>query len=197
MSCALDAQVSPAFSTSCLGFKPASPVPYFCMQMAGTLKRLRRKTTVSQKGCSELMMFTAEWWMQFLLPVGKYMPEIYVAAWKRVWRLLSKAWREVWDQGFRVRMTLHEDHYSTLCLASPRDGGLKFYRDSSNRIKFHSQGFVREGRYCLVSMPWNTFIGLRPILSRMAKDLFRHPQRGKSFTLLAYVQTAFCLQSEL
>ena len=157
--------------------------------MAGATERLRRKTTVSQKGCSELMMLTSEWWMQFVLPVGRYMPTVCVAAWMRNWRLLCKAWREVWDQGFRVKLHLHEDRVSNLCHAARCYGDLKFSRDSCNKVKYFECG----GRYCMVSMPWNTFLGLRPILSRMAKDVRAHP----SFSVHSFVQTAFCLQSEL
>ena len=162
--------------------------------MASATKRLRRETTVSQKGCSELMMLTSDWWMQFLLPVGRYMSMsvwrwAYRGAWIWVWRLLSKEWREVWDQGIRVKFNLHEDRVSNLCHAARCYGDLKFSRDSCNKIKYFECG----GRYCMVSMPWNTFLGLRTILSRMAKDVRAHP----SFSVHSFVQTAFCPQSEL
>ena len=155
--------------------------------MAGATKRLRRKTTVSQKGCSELMLLTSEWWMQFLLPVGRYVPALYVAAWKRVWRLLCKAWREVWDQGFRVKLHLHEDHYMTLCLAARCYGDLMFSRDSCN------------GRMCVATMPWKTFKGLRPFLYRLALMDRLHTLHSlwASFNVVSCAQTAFSLQRGL
>ena len=165
--------------------------------MAGQIKRLRRKTTVSQSACSELLLLTSEWWMQFVLPLGRYEPRVYAIFWMKKWRLLCKAWREVWDQGFRVRLFLHEDHVGELCYAGGSYGDLMFYRDSCNKVEYFQCGRRDEGLKCRVSMPWNTFKRLRPILSRMAMyDGYLRP-RGKSFNVHSFVQTAFCLQSEL
>ena len=158
--------------------------------MAGPTKRLRRKTTVSQSGCSELLMLTSEWWMQFVLPVGHYVQRNDVAAWIRNWRLLCKEWREVWDQGFRVKMSLHQDYVSMLCNAAQCYGDLLFVRDRSNKILYHQNGKVHEGLYCTVSMQWKTFKELRPILLRMAKlrkEL--RMDRGTAFSVLSFVQT--------
>ena len=170
-SCALDAQVSPAFSTSGLGFEPFSPVAFLCIQMAGTTKRLRRKTKVVQKGRNELMLFTSEWWMQFLLPVGRYMSMLawysdYRHGWTWVWRLLSTEWREVWDQGFRIKLLVHEARVSDLCHAARWYDDLKFSRDSCNKLVYHRTTSMLDGRFCLATMPWKTFAGLRPFLSQ-------------------------------
>ena len=176
--------------------------------MAGATKRLRRKTTVSQKGCSELMMLTSEWWMQFLFAVGRYISAAQDFPRYRVWRLLSKAWREVWDQGFRLKVQLLEAHYYNLRFAGRCSDDLVFRRDVCNKIIWYWR--IRPTtfeccRYCLVSMPWNTFKGLRPILLRMAKHWsspsFREyafdQNTDKSFSMHSFVQTAFSHQSEL
>ena len=146
--------------------------------MAGTTKRLRRKTTVSQPSVSEasneLMLLTSEWWMQFLLPVGRYMTKLqwrsrYTGAWIWVWRLLSRDWCEVWDQGFRIKLIVHEARVSDLCHAARSNDDLKFSRDSCNKVKYFVNGKVDEGRYCTVLMAWNTFNGLRPIRGTHSK----------------------------
>ena len=167
--------------------------------MARATKRLRRKTTVSQKGCSELMMLTSEWWMQFVFAVGRYTPALNAAVRNRVWRLLCKAWREVWDQGFRVKLSLPEGHVYELSLAVRCSDDLVFSRDSCNKIRFVLAGRVHEScRYCLVSMPWNTFKELRPILFRMVKnDCPICPHKGRRFRVHSFAQTAFFFQSEL
>ena len=170
---------------------------YRCIQMAGATKRLRRKTTVSQKGCNELMLLTSEWWMQFLLPVGRYMTMWawrwnYKGTWIRVWRLLSKEWREVWDQGFRIKLLVHEARVSDLCRAA------RWYdsRDSCNKVVYHRIVSMRDGRFCIVTMPWKTFVGLRRFLTwvtlmeRLDGLHFIWNQRE-------FAQTAFCLQREL
>ena len=160
--------------------------------MAGATERLRRKTTVSQKGCSELMMLTPEWWMQFLLPVGRYMPAVYVAAWKRVWRLLCKAWREVWDQGFRIKLLVREARVSDLCRAA------RWYdsRDSCSKAVYHRIVSMRNGRFCIVTMPWKTFVGLRVFLTC---DACMEWLDGLHFfwDQREFAQPAFCLQREL
>ena len=200
---ALDVQVLPAFSTSCLGFEPASPVAYLCIPMAGTTKRLRRKTTVSQKGCSELMLLTFEWWMQFLLPVGRYMTaEVwrcdYNGAWIRVWRLLSKEWRKVWDQGFRIKLYVHEACASDLWHAGLWYDDFEFSRDNCNEVVYLRSVLMREGRICIVTMPWKTLEGLRPILSRIAfADRVLRPFMFPSVCAQSFAQTACCSQSEL
>ena len=155
--------------------------------MAGATERLRRKTTVSQKGCSELMLLTSEWWMQFLLPVGRYMPALSVIAWKGVWRLLSKEWREVWDQGVRINLLVHEACVSDLCHAARLYDDLKFSRDSCN------------GRMCVATMPWKTFKGLRPFLYRLALMDRLHTLHSlwASFNVVSCAQTAFSLQRDL
>ena len=133
-SCALEAQICASFSISCLGFEPASSRAYLCIQMARATKRLRRKTTISQKGCSEMMILTSEWWMQFLFAVGRYISAAQDFPRYRVWRLLSKAWREVWDQGFRLKVQLLEAHYYNLRFAGRCSDDLVFRRDSCNKI---------------------------------------------------------------
>ena len=155
--------------------------------MSRATKRLRRKTTVSQKGCSELMMLTSEWWMQFLLPVGRDMPAVYVSARIRYWRLLCKAWREVWDQGFRIKLIIHEACVSDLCHAARLYDDLKFSRDSCN------------GRMCVATMPWKTFKGLRPFLSRLALMDRLHTLHSlwASFNVVSCAQTAFSQQRRL
>ena len=163
--------------------------------MAGATKRLRRKTTVrmvdATKGCSELMLLTSEWWMPLLLPVGRYMNMWawrwnYKGTWIRVWRLLSKEWREVWDQGFRIKLIIHEACVSDLCHAARWYDDLKFSRDSRNRL-FITQSL--SDRFCIVTMPWKTFVGLRSFLT-WETLMERIVQRE-------FAQTAFCLQSEL
>ena len=162
--------------------QPASPLAHLCIQMAGATKRLRRKTTVPQKDCSELMLLTAEWWMQFLLPVQRYtfifpMP---------VKRLLCKAWREFWNQGFRIKLSLHQDHIWEMCRAAPCYGDLVFSRDPCNNVIYDAYGRVHNGlKYCQVSMPWNTFKRLRPILLRMRTHTsYLSPTRGMSFSVV-------------
>ena len=157
--------------------------------MAGATERLRRKTTVLQKGCSELMLLTSEWWMQFLLPVGRYMTmrvwgRDYRAAWIWVWRLLSKEWREVWDQGFRIKLIIHEACVSDLCHAARLYDDLKFSRDSCN------------GRMCVATMPWKTFKGLRPFLSRLTLMDRLHTRHSlcASFNAVSCAQTAVSQQ---
>ena len=149
------------------------------------------KTTVSQKGCSDLMLLTSEWWMQFLLPVGRYMT-MSVWRWRyrganRVWRLLSKEWREVWDQGVRINLLVHEACVSDLCHAARLYDDLKFSRDSCN------------GRMCVATMPWKTFKGLRPFLSRLALMDRLHTLHSlwASFNVVSCAQTAFSLQRGL
>ena len=81
----------------------------FPMQITQGQCLIRRGTTVSQKGCCALMMLTAEWWKEFLLPVGRRKLVIEewrvigvdVWWWKKEWRLLCKEWRELWDHGLR------------------------------------------------------------------------------------------------
>ena len=164
--------------------------------MAGATKRLRRKTTVrmvdATKGCSELMLLTSEWWMPFLLPVGRYMNMWawrwnYKGTWIRVWRLLSKEWREVWDQGFRIKLLVHEACVSDLCHAARLYDDLKFSRDSCN------------GRMCVATMPWKTFKGLRPFLYRLALMDRLHTLHSlwASFNVVSCAQTAFSLQRGL
>ena len=167
--------------------------------MAGATKRLRRKTKVSQTGCNELMLSTSEWWMQFLLPVGLYMTMFNWrcgdgGAWIWVWRLLSKEWRVFWDQGFRIKLLVHETHVSDLCHAARWYDYLKFSRDSCSKVEYHS--LVSMGRTCIVTMPWKTFVGLRPFLSRFA--LRERPRRmWPSFQVESCAQTVFYLQREL
>ena len=176
--------------------------------MAGATERLRRKTTVSQKGCSELMLLTSEWWMQFLLPVGRYMTMWawrwnYKGTWIRVWRLLSKEWREVWDQGFRIKLIIHEACVSDLCRAARWYwyDDLKIFRDSCNKVVYLRSELMREGRICIMTMSWKILEGLRPILSRIAlADRVLRPTMcldQPSFCVQSFAQTAFCLQSEL
>ena len=181
--------------------------------MVGPNKRLRRKTTVSQKGCSQLLMLTSEWWMQFAYPVGSYYQTIYVLPSLATWRLLSKAWREIWDQGCRVKLSLHQDHVSQLRFAAQVSQlDLLFRRDSVNKILYYYEGYMQEGLRCIVSMSWKTFMELRPILvqvSRLRNGLQQRPcaclhpdcfrlcaWRGVSFQVFAFVQTGFCLQSD-
>ena len=173
------------------------------MQMAGVTKRLRRKTTVSQKGCSELMLLTFEWWMQFLLPVGRYMTaEVwrcdYNGAWIRVWRLLSKEWRKVWDQGFRVELYVHKDCVPKLCQASRFYVDLEFYRDSRNEVVYHRSALMREGLICIATMSWKTLEGLRPILSHIAyADRMHRPFMFPSVCVQSFAQTVCRFQSGL
>ena len=47
-------------------------------------------------------------------------------------RLLCKAWREFWDQGFRVKLSLHQAHVSKLCMA-----GFDMQQKDGNKIKFY------------------------------------------------------------
>ena len=171
--------------------------------MAGTTKRLRRKTTVSQPSVSEasneLMLLTSEWWMQFLLPVGRYMTKLqwrsrYTGAWIWVWRLLSRDWCEVWDQGFRIKLIVHEARVSDLCHAARSNDDLKFSRDSCNKLEYHIMS--RDGRFCLATMPWKTFAGLRPFLSQFG--LCEWPCRmWPSFHFESCAQTVFSLQRKL
>ena len=153
------------------------------------------KTTVSQKGCSDLMLLTSEWWMRFLLPVGRYMTmsvwrRAYRGAWK-VFRLLSKEWREVWDQGFRIKLLVREARVSDLCRAA------RWYdsRDSCNKVVYHRIVSMRNGRFCIVTMPWKTFVGLRVFLTC---DACMEWLDGLHFIwdLREYAQIAFCLQRE-
>ena len=113
------------------------------------------------KGCSELMLLTSEWWMPFLLPVGRYMNMWawrwnYKGTWIRVWRLLSKEWREVWDQGFRIKLLVREARVSHLCRAA------RWYdsRDSCNKVVLCK---MRYGRFCLVTMLWKTCVGFNSL----------------------------------
>ena len=107
LTCTLEAQVLLAFS------EPASPVTALCIQMAGTTKRLRQKTTVSQRPCGELMMLTYEWWMQILIPdlrCDDYKFNLHSSWESSFWlewnglRMLSKAWREVLERGVKIIM---------------------------------------------------------------------------------------------
>ena len=186
--CALDAQVS-------LGFAPASPVAFLCIPMAGPTKRLRRKTTVFESSNSELLLVTSEWWMQFAFLLGRYMLFDHSAN----WRLLSKAWREVWDQGLRITLSLHHERVFHIRLAAQSQGDLLFHRDSDNKILYyHHIDHEEEGLYCTVSMPWNTFKRLRPMLLRIAKHGKRSVHDApKAFCVFSFVQTAFNVQSEL
>ena len=161
--------------------------------MARATKRLRRKTTVSQKGCSELMMLTSEWWMQFLFTVGSYIPAVDASARNRVWRLLSKAWREIWDQGFRLKLRLPEGDYVGLHMTGRCPDDLVFSRDSRNKIECVLADNKDQGRYCKVSMPWNTFKELRQILFLMEKE--KSPFLPKPCALWKKVQCAFFSQS--
>ena len=177
--------------------------------MAGATKRLRRKTTVSQKGCSELMLLTFEWWMQFLLPVGRYMTaEVwrcdYNGAWIRVWRLLSKEWRKVWDQGFRIKLCVHEACVSDLCHAARWYDDLKFSRDICNKAVYHRIVSMRDGRFCIVTMSWKTFVRLRHYLSWLAvrEKLDGHSMHSVKVVHFMwnqrdFAQTAFCLERDL
>ena len=157
------------------------------------------RPSVSQKGCSESMLLTFEWWMQFLLPVGRYMTaEVwrcdYNGAWIRAWRLLCKEWRKDWD---------HEACVSDLCRAARWYwyDDLKIFRDCCNKIVYLRSELMREGRICIVTMSWKTLEGLRPILSRIAlADRVLRPTMcldQPSFCVQSFAQTAFCLQSEL
>ena len=139
--------------------------------MAGATKRLRRKTKVVQKGRNELMLFTSEWWMQFLLPVGRYMAmsvwsSDYWCVWIWTWRLLSKEWRDVWDQRSSIKLLVHEARVSDLCHAARGYDDLKFSRDSCSKLVYHSPTSMIDDRFCLATMLWKTFMGLRSFLSR-------------------------------
>ena len=165
--------------------------------MAGATKRLRRKTTVTQKSCSELMMLTSEWWMRFLLPVGCRWHAAYIPDRIKSWRLLCKAWREVWDQGWRVRMVLHECLVGELCDVVSCCDDLQFIRDSSNRIEYFTSRRVHEGRKCWVSMPWKTFKRFLPLLHRMAALADLYSPYTEWFKVVYFAQTGFCLQTWL
>ena len=169
--------------------------------MAGAIKRFQRKTTVSQKGCTEQMILTSEWWMQFLHPVGRYMSMLawysdYRHGWIWVWRLLSTEWREVWDQGFRIKLLIHEARVSDPCYAARCFDDLKFSRDSCSRIVYHRFIFMRDGRFCIVTMPWKTFVGLRRFLSWLALTA-RLDGLHFMWNLREFAQTAFSLQKLL
>ena len=163
--------------------------------MAGQIKRLRRKTTVSQSACSELLLLTSEWWMQFVLPLGRYEPRVYAIFWMKKWRLLSKSWREVWDQGFRVKLSLDQSHVLELCSVAFHSGvlgDLLFCRDRASKIIYYHVGLMHGGTRCDVSMPWKTFKTLRSLLLQIAR-----PTDWIAVSVLSFIQTAFCFQREL
>ena len=169
--------------------------------MASATKRLRRETTVSQKGCSDLMRLTSEWWMRFLLPVGRYMTMsvwrwAYTGASIWVWRLLSKEWRVVWDQGFRINLIVNEARVSDLCHVTRWYDDLKFTCNSCNKVVYHRNVSMRDGRFCIVTMPWKTFVGLRRFLPWLVSmDRLRGLQSiWASFHSESFARTVFCSQ---
>ena len=151
--------------------------------MAGQIKRLRRKTTVSQSACSELLLLTSEWWMQFVLPLGRYEPRVYAIFWMKKWRLLCKAWREVWDQGFRVKLSLDQSHVLELCSVAFHSGvlgDLLFCRDRANKIIYYHEGYVHgrhssnHGRFCF------RWLGLE-IHSFLDQPLAKRSNQGRNY----------------
>ena len=179
---------------TCLGFEPVSSVAFLCIQMAGPTKRLRRKMTVSHSDCSELLMLTSEFWLQFAFPAGRYLIAYQKTFRQGVkWRLLCKAWREVWDQGWRVTLRLQVDNVWMLCQAAQCYGDILLRRDRDNEV-IYDHRLWDSGGCCLVSMPWKTFKGLRPLLvlgsnkCAFCKLILKQP---RGFVLLGFVQTSF------
>ena len=125
---------------TCLGVETVSPVAFLCIQMAGPTKRLRRKMTVSHSDCSVLLMLTSEFWLQFAFPAGRYLL-LYDKPRRQVikWRLHCKAWREVWDQGWRVTLRLPVDNLWMLYQAAQCYGDVLFVRDKDNEVIYRHQ----------------------------------------------------------
>ena len=169
--------------------------------MAGPIKRLRRGTFVSQNGCNDLMLFTVERWIQFLLPVGRYMTMsvwrwAYTGASIWVWRLLSKEWRDVWDQGFTINLIVNEACVSELCHVTRWYDDLKFTCCSWDRVVYHRNFSLRDRRFSMVTMAWMTFVGLRRFLPWLVSmDRLRGLQSiWASFHSESFARTVSCFQ---
>ena len=135
--------------------------------MAGTQKRLRRKTRVSEKNYEEVLLLTFRLWMPFLLPPDTRRQlhyQNFTWDWAKNERLLSKRFREAWNEQFHVILHVRTDYLRLLKEYVPSHE-IKFYRldDDGHSILSYIlfEGFSSY-EYCVVTMPWRAFQLLKP-----------------------------------
>ena len=147
--------------------------------MAGTSKRLRRKTTVTQTNCEQWLVLKLSWWIPFLLPPDLKTMNLTSGAnstwdnsystwdWAKHLRLLSKCFREAWNALFHVIIHLRTPVLPVLQSILPSER-LIFYRlkdpdFSLLRYDLATMSYRWSKRqhlaywYYMATMPWHSF----------------------------------------
>ena len=120
--------------------------------MAGSLKRLRRKSPVSQRNYEDVLVPTFPLWIPYLLPPDTPECSGFCCTWSWVKheRLLSKGFREAWNEHFQVILLVRYDCLELLGTVVPSDDGSCTVLGESFYIPWR----YRDTHY-LVRMPWH------------------------------------------
>ena len=125
--------------------------------MAGTLKRLRRKTRASQRNYEDVLVSTLHLWMPFLLPADtreKLRFKRASCTWysARNERMLSKRFRNAWIEHFHVIVVVSAGKLQALeSLVRPDDSSCRILDEPMYLA------FPQCHLYHMVTMPWPAF----------------------------------------
>ena len=124
--------------------------------MAGTLKRLRRKTRASQRNYEDVLVSTLHLWMPFLLPADtreKLRSRSCTWSSAKHERMLSKRFRNTWIEHFHVIVLVHGSMLSKVENVVLPDDSSCMILDEPVRMSF-----LDDWWYYMVTMPWPAFI---------------------------------------
>ena len=140
--------------------------------MAGPSKRLRRKTTVSQKDLGVPLAVTLEYWVNFLIIDGLTMHFWSTTSQEPNWsrakhlRIVNKQCRQVWDTGVQVKLNVlygvPSDNaklwkYDAFMVCAPWDR----MRHQRKCLAYIDKNDVMTS---MITMSWQAFIEMKPVL---------------------------------